>query len=85
MKPTPTPEQVIFMGKQRLQAYIAKLPVEERFVGLTAQERLSGLSIQERLKDLTVTEIEEYLHQIQHQKTSAQSVKRVAKTRSSRK
>jgi len=83
MKPTLTPEQVIFMGKQRIQAYLAKLPVEERlqFVGLTAQERLSGLSIQERLTDLTVAEIEEYLHQ----KTSTQLTKGVAKTRSSRK
>jgi hypothetical protein len=64
MKQSLTPETVMEMGQQWLEAHLARLPVDERLKGLKPQEVVSQYAPQERLAGLSVEEIEEYLNQL---------------------
>jgi hypothetical protein len=71
MKQQVTSEQMMELGKEWIDAYLAKLPVAERLAGLSTKERLVGLKPQEVLSQFDPAELEDYLHQLKHQKNQA--------------
>lgn len=78
MKQPLTPERVMEIGKQWIEAHLARLPVEERLKGLkpqevfnhfSPQERLMGLTPQDILDQVDAVEIEAYLLRLRREKT----------------
>ena len=60
-----TPEYVMQLGQELIDAVFQATPPEEAMKHYTAQERLAGLDLKERLAGLTPDQIRRYLEQLE--------------------
>ncbi|CAK0775279.1 conserved hypothetical protein [Gammaproteobacteria bacterium] len=59
-----TPEVVMQIGKEWLDALLKAMPVEERMRGLPAEERMRGITLEERLAGIEVEQLRAYLERL---------------------